>query len=60
MKHDHSAVLDLWTAGNTAQEISDKLEIRRGTICNIIIRNRDLGDARASVRWFTVNKGSLT
>jgi hypothetical protein len=47
MKNDHNAVLDLWVYGNTAQEISDKLGIRRGTICNIIIRNRDLGDARA-------------
>ena len=52
MKHLHHNVLNLWAdpAEPTAQEISELVGICRGGVCNIILRARDRGDARAVSR----------
>lgn len=43
------AILDLWSLGHSAAEISRKLAVRQGQVTVVVLRAREIGDPRAAV-----------
>ena len=61
MKHDHNAVLDMWSDGIPSQIIGRRLGIMQEYVRTIVIRARKAGDERAiDRRRGGINRFSLS
>ena len=47
MTERQNAILDMWAEGIRSGDIAAVFNLSRGYICNIVLRARDAGDARA-------------